>query len=124
MPTHLTYTTLAIEPIIKESLNLNKHVIEEVKGPRYCPSIEAKVLRFGGRRHPVWLEPEGLTSDIIYPNGLSNTLPIEQQIKLLHTIPGLEKCEIYKPGILTVFLMFTYTQKLTKISLTSLWCRI
>lgn len=71
---------------------------EEISGPRYCPSIESKVLRFGGRLHQVWLEPEGFNSDIIYPNGLSCTLPEELQIELIHAIPALEKAEITRPG--------------------------
>lgn len=74
---------------------------EEVTGPRYCPSIESKVLKFGGREHVVWLEPEGLESDVIYPNGLSCTLPEELQVDLIHTIPGLEKAEIVRYGMLT-----------------------
>lgn len=94
----LTYTTLELESIVKNNLHQNRHVTEEINGPRYCPSIESKVLRFGGRRHQVWLEPEGLDNDIIYPNGLSCTLPAEEQIKLLRTIPGLENVELYRPG--------------------------
>lgn len=95
---YLTYTTLAIEKIVIDNLHQNRHVTEEVNGPRYCPSIESKVLKFGGRRHQVWLEPEGLDSDLIYPNGLSCTLPEDKQMELLKTIPGLEKVEMVRPG--------------------------
>ncbi|XP_023029149.2 5-taurinomethyluridine-[tRNA] synthase subunit MTO1, mitochondrial [Leptinotarsa decemlineata] len=95
---HLTKTTLAIEKIVKDNLHLDRHVIEEVTGPRYCPSIESKVLRFPGREHQVWLEPEGFDSDIIYPNGLSCTLPEEYQWQLIRSIPGLEKAELVRPG--------------------------
>ncbi|KAJ3643190.1 hypothetical protein Zmor_025915 [Zophobas morio] len=95
---YLTRTSLSIESIIKNNLHVNRHVREEVTGPRYCPSIESKVLRFGGRQHQVWLEPEGLNSDIIYPNGLSCTLPEELQVQLIHSIPGLEKAEVVRPG--------------------------
>uniref|UniRef100_A0A4W3H7X9 MnmG N-terminal domain-containing protein n=1 Tax=Callorhinchus milii TaxID=7868 RepID=A0A4W3H7X9_CALMI len=66
--------------------------------PRYCPSLEAKVLRFPGRCHQVWLEPEGLNSDIIYPQGLSVTLPVPLQQQLIRTIPGLHNAEIVHPG--------------------------
>lgn len=60
--------------------------------------MEAKVLRFSGRSHPVWLEPEGLCSEIIYPNGISCTLPIDLQIQMVRTIPGLEKAEFVRPA--------------------------
>lgn len=94
----MTYTPLSIIQLIKDNLHVNRHVIEEITGPRYCPSIESKVLRFGEKRHQIWLEPEGFDSDLIYPNGLSCTLPEELQWKLIRLIPGLENAELARPG--------------------------
>lgn len=65
---------------------------------RYCPSIESRVLRFPGRQHQVWLEPEGLTSDLVYPQGLSMTMPPDLQLRLLREIPPLHRVEIRTPG--------------------------
>ncbi|KAG9464040.1 hypothetical protein GDO78_020608 [Eleutherodactylus coqui] len=98
LPCHLTYTTAAVEQIIQDNLHLSSHVKETSAGPRYCPSIESKVLRFPGRRHQVWLEPEGLDSNVIYPQGLSVTLPAEAQERLLREIRGLEKAHMLMPG--------------------------
>jgi tRNA uridine 5-carboxymethylaminomethyl modification enzyme len=71
----------------------------ESTGPRYCPSIEDKVVRFAGREnHQIFLEPEGLHDDTVYPNGISTSLPEEVQRALLKTIPGLEKAAMRRPG--------------------------
>jgi len=71
----------------------------EGDGPRYCPSVEDKVNRFGDRDgHQVFLEPEGLNSHYIYPNGISTSLPTELQVAMVHSIKGLEQCEIIVPG--------------------------
>ncbi|GAA5827039.1 hypothetical protein JCM11251_002217 [Rhodosporidiobolus azoricus] len=94
-----TATTPASHEIVKANIHKSVHVRETVKGPRYCPSIESKVLRFGDKlHHTVWLEPEGYDSDLIYPNGISITLPAENQLELLRMIPGLEKVEMVQPG--------------------------
>lgn len=98
LPCHLTYTNFKVNEIVKNNLHVNRHVSEEITGPRYCPSIESKVLRFGEKTHQIWLEPEGFNSDIIYPQGLSCTLPEELQIKLIQTIPGLENAILFRPG--------------------------
>ncbi|XP_060719773.1 protein MTO1 homolog, mitochondrial isoform X2 [Tachysurus vachellii] len=98
LPCHLTYTTPGVEEVVRESLHVNSHIQQDTKGPRYCPSIESRVLRFPGRQHQVWLEPEGLTSDLVYPQGLSMTMPPELQLRLLREIPALHRVEIRTPG--------------------------
>ena len=68
-------------------------------GPRYCPSIEDKVVRFEGKTaHQVFLEPEGLDTDEVYPNGISTSLPEEVQLEFVRTIPGLEEAEMQRRG--------------------------
>ncbi|XP_061562639.1 protein MTO1 homolog, mitochondrial isoform X1 [Phycodurus eques] len=98
LPCYLTYTTPGVDKVVKESLHLNCHIQQDTKGPRYCPSIEARVLRFPGRQHQVWLEPEGLTSDLVYPQGLSMTMPADMQLRLIREIPALHRAEIHTPG--------------------------
>ncbi|XP_052231082.1 protein MTO1 homolog, mitochondrial-like isoform X2 [Dreissena polymorpha] len=95
---HITRTSLEIEQIVHDSLPENKHVKEELSGPRYCPSLESKVLKFPGRTHQVWLEPEGFSSDLVYPNGLSCTMPAEYQQRIINLIPGLQRAKIVRPG--------------------------
>ncbi|XP_051530435.1 protein MTO1 homolog, mitochondrial-like [Myxocyprinus asiaticus] len=98
LPCYLTYTTAGVERMVRESIQNNSHIQQDTKGPRYCPSIESKVLRFPGRQHQVWLEPEGLTSDLMYPQGLSMTMPPDNQLCLIREIPGLQRAEIQTPG--------------------------
>ncbi|XP_007515851.1 protein MTO1 homolog, mitochondrial [Erinaceus europaeus] len=95
---YLTHTNPRVDEIVLENLHLNHHIKETTRGPRYCPSIESKVLRFPNRQHQVWLEPEGLDSNLIYPQGLSVTLPAELQEKMITCIRGLEKAKIIQPG--------------------------
>lgn len=101
VPCHITYTNERTQEVIHENLDrspLYTGVIEGI-GPRYCPSIEDKVKRFPDRlRHQIFLEPEGLTTKEIYPNGLSTSLPVDAQQKFLRTIPGLENVRIMRPG--------------------------
>lgn len=98
LPCFLTYTTPGVEQVVHDSLHLNCHIQQDTKGPRYCPSIESRVLRFPGRRHQVWLEPEGVDSDLVYPQGLSMTMPPDVQLRLLREIPALHRAEIHTPG--------------------------
>jgi len=98
---HITHTNATTHAIIQSGLDrspLYQGVIVGV-GPRYCPSIEDKIVRFPDKdRHQIFLEPEGLTSSEVYPNGLPTSLPIDVQIAMLHSIPGLERAKIIRPG--------------------------
>lgn len=98
---HITGTTEAGHEIIRANLNRTPVYSGRIEGagPRYCPSIEDKVVRFADRnRHQIFLEPEGLGDPTVYPNGISTALPAEVQRELLKTIPGLEKAEMIRPG--------------------------
>lgn len=101
VPCHITYTNARTHEVIRRGLDrspLYSGVIEGV-GPRYCPSIEDKVVRFPDKeQHQIFLEPEGLASGEIYPNGVSTSLPIDVQLAYLRTMPGLEQVEIMRPG--------------------------
>jgi tRNA uridine 5-carboxymethylaminomethyl modification enzyme len=98
---HITTTTAATHELIRANLHrapIYSGQIESV-GPRYCPSIEDKVVRFGHRdRHQIFLEPEGLDDPTVYPNGISTSLPREVQLAMLQTIPGLEQAVMLRPG--------------------------
>ncbi|CAB4069423.1 gidA [Lepeophtheirus salmonis] len=98
VPCHITSTSSKAHKIIIDNLHLNRHVLEEVNGPRYCPSIESKVIKFPKNAHHIWLEPEGIKSDLIYPQGLSCTLPEELQQSFINKIVGLENAKIANPG--------------------------
>ncbi|CAE6482636.1 unnamed protein product [Rhizoctonia solani] len=94
-----TITTLETHRIILDNLDKTMHIRETVRGPRYCPSLEAKVLRFTEKSgHIIWLEPEGFDSDLIYPNGLSNSMPEDVQELLVRSVPGLENAKIVRPA--------------------------
>jgi tRNA uridine 5-carboxymethylaminomethyl modification enzyme len=97
----ITATTPRTHALIRENLHLSAVYGGQIggRGPRYCPSIEDKVVRFAEReRHQIFLEPEGLDDDTIYPNGISTSLPADVQAALLATIPGLERARILRPG--------------------------
>lgn len=94
-----TQTNAATHKIIQDNLDQSIHIRETVKGPRYCPSLESKVMRFGDREsHKIWLEPEGFDTDVVYPNGISMTVPAAAQDAMLHTITGLENVKMLQPG--------------------------
>ena len=101
LPCHLTHTNRATHELIQSNLDrspLYSGIIESV-GPRYCPSIEDKVVRFADKeRHQIFIEPEGLDSREFYPNGISTSLPVDVQAAMLKTIPGLEQALMLKPG--------------------------
>ena len=98
---HITKTTEETHEIIRGSLSespMFMGVIEGV-GPRYCPSVEDKVVRFADKAsHQIFVEPEGLNTDIVYPNGISTSLPHETQLRFVRSIPGFENAEITQPG--------------------------
>jgi tRNA uridine 5-carboxymethylaminomethyl modification enzyme len=101
VPCYITYTNAETHGFIRQGLDrspLFTGIIEGV-GARYCPSIEDKVVRFAEKeRHQIFLEPEGLDTVEVYPNGLATSLPIDIQSKMIRTIPGLERTEILRPG--------------------------
>ncbi len=101
VPCFITYTTAETHRIIRENMSRSPLYGGKIvgRGPRYCPSIEDKVVRFPGReRHQVFVEPEGLGTEEVYLNGVSSSLPEEVQEKFLRSIPGLERLVITRPG--------------------------
>ncbi len=94
-----TRTNEATHEVIRQNLDKSVHIRETVKGPRYCPSLESKVMRFADKTsHIVWLEQEGFGDDTIYPNGISCTMPADIQVTMLKTIRGLENVTMLQPG--------------------------
>jgi len=101
VPCHITYTNAKTHEIIRAGIHRSPMYSGVIKsrGPRYCPSIEDKIVRFGDKeRHQIFLEPEGLDTIEVYPNGLSTSLPLDVQIEMVHSIVGLENAEIMRPG--------------------------
>ncbi len=97
----ITRTTPATHRLIRDNVHRSPMYSGQIasRGPRYCPSIEDKIVRFGEREgHQIFLEPEGLDDPTVYPNGISTSLPEEIQLALVATIPGLEKARVIRPG--------------------------
>jgi tRNA uridine 5-carboxymethylaminomethyl modification enzyme len=97
----ITRTTEATHAVIRTNVHRSPMYSGQIqsRGPRYCPSIEDKIVRFGERDgHQIFLEPEGLDDSTVYPNGISTSLPEDVQLALLATIPGLEKAHMVRPG--------------------------
>ena len=101
IPCHLTFTNAATHEIIRSGIDrspMYSGVIQS-RGPRYCPSVEDKVMRFHDKeRHQIFLEPEGRDTVEVYPNGLSTSLPLDVQLAMVRSIKGLEEAEIMRPG--------------------------
>ena len=101
IPCHVTYTNPTTHEIIRAAIHRSPMYSGVIKsrGPRYCPSIEDKVVRFADKqRHQIFLEPEGYDTVEVYPNGISTSLPLDVQVEMVHSIEGLEDAEIMRPG--------------------------
>ena len=113
VPCHITYTNIQTHEIIRSALHRSPMYSGVIKsrGPRYCPSIEDKIHRFADKsRHQIFLEPEGLDTVEVYPNGLSTSLPLDVQIEMVRSIQGLENAEIMRPGYAIEYDYFEPTQ--------------
>jgi len=100
-PCYITYTTEETKKVVQGNLHRSPMYSGKIKsrGPRYCPSIEDKIVRFADKeRHQIFLEPEGLTTLEMYVNGISSSLPFDVQLQMIRTIPGLQQAEIMRPA--------------------------
>jgi tRNA uridine 5-carboxymethylaminomethyl modification enzyme len=118
LPCWITHTTPATHEIIRANLHRSPLYAGRIKGigPRYCPSIEDKVVKFSGKpSHQLFLEPEGRHTSEYYVNGISTSLPYEVQLEFLHSVPGLEHAEIMRPGYAVEYDYFPPTQLLSTL---------
>ena len=113
VPCWLTYTNEETHKILRDNIDrapMSNGVIKGV-GPRYCPSIETKIVRFPDKeRHQLFIEPEGLHTEEMYVQGMSTSMPMDVQLAFLHTIPGLEHCRVMRPGYAIEYDCFDPTQ--------------
>lgn len=112
-PCYLAYTNEETHAILRTGFDRSPLYTGRIlgQGPRYCPSIETKIVRFAGKnRHQLFVEPEGWKTNSYYLNGFSSSLPLEVQMDALHTIPGFENARIYKPGYAIEYDYFPPTQ--------------
>ncbi len=101
LPCHITFTTAKTAEIIRTNLHKSPMYSGQIEGvgPRYCPSIEDKIVKFADKeRHQIFLEPEGIATDEFYVNGCSTSLPFEVQVEMVRTIIGCENAEILRPA--------------------------
>ncbi len=101
LPCHITYTNEDTHTIIRKNIHRSPMYSGQIQGvgPRYCPSIEDKIVKFPDKeRHQIFLEPEGLNTNEIYPNGVSTSLPIDVQIQIINSMSGLEDANLIRPG--------------------------
>ncbi len=101
VPCYIAYTNLTTKEVVQKNLHRSAMYSGKIKsvGPRYCPSIEDKIVRFADKeRHQIFLEPEGLGTEEYYVNGISSSLPFDVQLDMIHTVEGLEKAEILRPA--------------------------
>ncbi len=101
VPCHITYTNSRTHEVLRKNLDKSPMHSGEIVGigPRYCPSIEDKIVKFAEKdRHQIFIEPEGLDTDTMYPNGISTSMPADVQLEFVRTIPGLEEAKMIRPG--------------------------
>jgi tRNA uridine 5-carboxymethylaminomethyl modification enzyme len=124
VPCHITYTNKSTHEIIQSGIHRSPMYSGAInsRGPRYCPSIEDKIVRFADKeRHQIFLEPEGLDTVEVYPNGLSTSLPLDIQLEMVHSIVGLEHAEIMRPGYAIEYDYFEPTQLYPTLETKLVW---